>query len=70
MKPENLILASKDDDHTIKIADFGLACKIGRGELLYLRCGSPGYIAPELLQDKGCNVKGDIYGAGVILYVM
>lgn len=70
LKPENLILASKNDDHSIKIADFGLASYIQKGEVLYLRCGSPGYIAPELLQDKGYSCKGDIYSAGVILYVM
>ena len=53
LKPENLILASKENDHAIKIADFGLASIIERGELLHLRCGSPGYVAPELLDDRG-----------------
>ncbi len=52
LKPENLILATKGDDHDIKIADFGLASFLTEEEkLLYLRCGSPGYVAPELLND-------------------
>eukprot|EP00347_Sterkiella_histriomuscorum_P000721 403374762 len=70
LKPENLILASKDNDYNLKIADFGLASFINKGELLYLRCGSPGYVAPELLEDKGYYCKADIFSAGVILYVM
>lgn len=70
LKPENLILASKENDYNVKIADFGLAAFIGKKELLYLRCGSPGYVAPELLEDKGYNINADVFSAGVILYVM
>jgi calcium-dependent protein kinase len=70
LKPENLILASKDNDYNIKIADFGLASYIKKGEALSLRCGSPGYVAPEILGDKGYHCKADIFSAGVILYVM
>jgi len=44
----------KGDDQDIKIADFGLASFLTEEEkLLYLRCGSPGYVAPELLNDLG-----------------
>lgn len=53
LKPENLILASKENDYDLRIADFGLASFIKDGELLKLRCGSPGYVAPELLNDLG-----------------
>lgn len=70
LKPENLILASKENDYALKIADFGLASFIAKGESLFLRCGSPGYVAPELLEDKGYNTKADIFSAGIILYVM
>ncbi len=70
LKTEDCILANKDKDYNLKIADFGLASYISKTELLYLRCGSPGYVAPELLEDKGYNTKADIFSAGVILYVM
>ena len=70
LKPENLILAHKDNDQDLRIADFGLASIIQDGELLKLRCGSPGYVAPELLDDIGYGKKADIFSAGVILYVL
>ena len=38
----------------MRIADFGLAVILSEEEkILFLRCGSPGYVAPELLDDKG-----------------
>ena len=70
LKPENLILASKDNDYDLRIADFGLASFVKKGELLKLRCGSPGYVAPEILEDAGYNESSDIFSAGVILYVL
>ena len=71
LKPENLILASNQHAYNILIADFGLAAKlISPDEKLTFRCGSPGYVAPELLQEKGYNCTSDIFSAGVIFYVM
>lgn len=71
LKPENLILANKGDDHDLRIADFGLAQILSEDEkILYLRCGSPGYVAPELLDDRGYDTQADVFSAGVIMYVM
>jgi len=70
LKPENLILVSKNNDYDLRIADFGLASFVKDGELLKLRCGSPGYVAPEILEDIGYNESSDIFSAGVILYVL
>jgi len=69
LKPENLLLASKENCWDLKIADFGLACVIG-DEKLYLRCGSPGYVAPELLQEKGYDCQADMFSVGVIFYII
>jgi serine/threonine protein kinase len=71
LKPENLLLAKKGDDSSLVIADFGLAAYITEEEkLLYQRCGTPGYVAPELLEDKGYDTQADMFSAGVIMYVM
>ena len=52
LKPENLMLAEKDDEIDIRIVDFGLSTRLSDpDEKLFLRCGSPGYVAPELLRD-------------------
>ena len=72
LKPENLILAGNDDDYNVKIADFGLATFVKPNEKLSLPCGSPGYVAFELLQDNtpGYDTKADIFSVGVILYIL
>ena len=71
LKPENLLLASKMNNWDLKIADFGLATVIeDQSKKLYLRCGSPGYVAPELLQEKGYNCQADIFSVGVIFYII
>ena len=71
LKPENLILAEKDNDFDIRIADYGLATFVSsKDEILKLRCGSPGYIAPEMLGDNGYNMSSDIFSIGVIMYFL
>lgn len=51
IKPENLIL--KDEkDLVLKLADFGLAEFANKGELIFKRCGTAGYVAPEILSDN------------------
>lgn len=52
LKPENLLLSSKSDDADLKIADFGFAIRTGTGNMLSTQCGTPGYIAPEILENK------------------
>jgi calcium/calmodulin-dependent protein kinase I len=55
IKPENLLLSGKNlDDSIIKISDFGLARYINAGseELATTTCGTPGYVAPEILNKK------------------
>jgi serine/threonine protein kinase len=54
---------------SLKIVDFGLSASAKDG-LLNMRCGSPGYVAPEILNDLGYGCKADIFSAGIILYIL
>ncbi|OMJ93040.1 hypothetical protein SteCoe_4125 [Stentor coeruleus] len=68
LKPENILMVSSEDDSEFKLCDFGLACIAGDDQVL--RCGSPGYVAPEILMKKAYNNKVDIFSAGIILYII
>lgn len=73
LKPENILL---DDKLDVKITDFGFAKVIGPHEKLYELCGTPGYLAPELLKASmyenvdGYDKKVDIWACGVIMYTL
>eukprot|EP01016_Furgasonia_blochmanni_P040039 TRINITY_DN5061_c0_g1_i7.p1 TRINITY_DN5061_c0_g1~~TRINITY_DN5061_c0_g1_i7.p1 ORF type:complete len:254 (-),score=51.92 TRINITY_DN5061_c0_g1_i7:541-1242(-) len=69
IKLDNLILIDSNDDTNVKIADFGLACKMN-SEFYARRCGTPGYTAPEILNKKPYDTKVDIFSAGVVLFIM
>ena len=56
---------------TIKIGDFGLATKIDfYGEKKKTICGTPNYIAPEILESKGHSYEVDVWSFGVIVYTL
>jgi serine/threonine protein kinase len=70
IKLENLILKEVDNDIEIKIVDFGLATFCNQSEFLFRRCGTPGYVAPEVLMDEKYDQKVDVFSAGVIMYIL
>jgi len=70
IKPENLILVNPKNNYTIKIADLGLAIVSGPIGKERSKCGSPGYVAPEILNNVPYDSKADIFSAGIILYIM
>ncbi|RQM24637.1 hypothetical protein B5M09_005109, partial [Aphanomyces astaci] len=76
LKPDNILMTSRDDDASIKIADFGLAKQDSQDDNLVSSCGTPEYIAPEVVRnvfskDKQLYGKAvDIWSIGVITYVM
>jgi serine/threonine protein kinase len=68
LKPENLVFTSPDK-LDFKIIDFGLAAFCVTGKLND-RCGSPGYVAPEVLANQSYDDKVDVFSAGVVLFIM
>lgn len=70
LKPQNLLLKSKDDDADIKVADFSFACRVHTPQSLTTRCGTPSYVAPEILKNIPYDQSSDMWSVGVILYVL
>lgn len=69
IKPANILLSARPKNNLkIKVADFGFSCKLDDKERIYGRCGTPGYMAPEIFNNFGFTVKADIYSLGVIFY--
>lgn len=78
LKPDNIMLCqieNKIKPSDVRLVDFGLATRID-GEHLYTRCGTPGYVAPEVIlatdDDKNFKVspKADVFAVGVMMYTL
>lgn len=69
LKPENLLYTSPDSDQ-IKLADFGLADILSPESALETACGTPGYVAPEILRGSGYGKEVDMWSLGVITYIL
>ena len=71
IKPENLLLTSKDlSTSAVKIADFGLARLLDESTLCSTTCGTPGYVAPEILQQKPYRFPCDYWSIGVVAFIL
>ena len=74
LKLENMILQNERDDSPVKIADFGLSKFFSPETVLSTMCGSPQYVAPEVL-GVGDGIKEyspavDMWSIGVILFIL
>ena len=71
IKPENLLLRSKEEGITsLKVADFGLARLLEEDSLASTTCGTPGYVAPEVLMQKPYGKACDYWSIGVVTFIL
>ncbi|CAK61430.1 unnamed protein product (macronuclear) [Paramecium tetraurelia] len=71
LKPENMILRKNGVLEDVVIADFGLADFYDPlGNYMFQRCGTPGFVAPEILQDKLYDTKVDIFSVGCLMFLL
>ena len=77
IKPENLLVVNltksglndrSEAKKSLKLGDFGLAQLVS--EPLFTVCGTPTYVAPEILAETGYGVKVDVWATGVIMYIL
>ncbi|XP_065562821.1 serine/threonine-protein kinase D1-like isoform X2 [Artemia franciscana] len=69
LKPENVLLSSNSEFPQVKLCDFGFARIIGEKSFRRSVVGTPAYLAPEVLRNKGYNRPLDMWSVGVIIYV-
>ncbi|EGR28086.1 protein kinase domain protein [Ichthyophthirius multifiliis] len=73
LKPENLLLKSSESTHII-IADMGLSTKVDLPQYMFVRCGTPGYVAPEVVNIRDMKTTYssicDLYSIGIIFHIL
>lgn len=73
LKPENLLLKSPDDDASVLVADFGFARHVpkdGNHRGCRTRCGTPAFVAPEIVRGDPYDTGVDLWSAGCLLYFL
>jgi len=69
LKPENIVYLDEANSQ-ICVTDFGLAKLVKKGVQMKTACGTPGYVAPEILHLQKYDSKVDMWAVGVILYIL
>eukprot|EP00892_Ulva_mutabilis_P006893 jgi/Ulvmu1/4576/UM002_0304.1 len=70
LKPGNILLASQGAHVAVKIADFGFARALEPARLAHTLCGSPLYMAPEVLSEQQYDSRSDLWSVGVMMFEM
>lgn len=70
MKPKNLLLVSEEDDSYIKLADFGFAARVHQPKSLTKQCGTPFFVAPEILTRRPYDQQSDMWSVGCIVFLL
>ena len=68
LKPRNLLLKDKEDDTSVVLADFGFATRVFAPRSIKKQCGTPYFVAPEIILGEGYDTKADMWSVGVIVY--
>ena len=69
LKPQNLLLHTAENDSIIKVSDFSFARRVHTPKSLFTRCGTPTYVAPEILKNHPHDEIADMWSVGVMIYV-
>ncbi|KAJ3445715.1 serine/threonine-protein kinase dclk3 [Anaeramoeba flamelloides] len=70
LKPENILYTEENDEIIVKLTDFGLSKMISKEDMLTTACGTPYYVAPEIIKRERYGPSVDIWSVGVIMYVL
>ena len=70
LKPDNILFSSSNNHTTVKISDFTLAINFENNKNIKLKCGTPGFMAPEIFSGEPYDKRVDIYSLGIILYIL
>ena len=68
-QPENILLVAPDSDD-IKLIDFGLAAVLKEGVEIRCKFGTPEFVAPEVVNKEPVSTAADVWGVGVIAYIL
>jgi len=70
IKPENILVSHSGDDLVVKLGDFGFSKREVTPNCLMTLCGTPSYVAPEILMKHPHGVKCDVWSTGVLAFVL